>query len=301
MTRRELPAFAFSLSERKLFVPKLTRSFQETLPAGFWRAFLCAVGLWLAAGHATAQPQPDGDEARQSRGGEILSELREVGLEGDYFLSFDLRILPRRGRARVYHGQLWGSRNAEGPVSRVVLYGSEGGEPLRTLLVQNGPRPRAWVWEPSMATAQLLPESDWQAPLLAGAEISAFDLLMPYLYWEDFDFEGADKVLGRAADRFLLRTPKGEGAASEPLAVRAYFDEQFHALLQSKLLDAAGAPLKTMTVRDLKKISGQWMLKSIELRNERTRDKTRFEVREAALGLDLSPQVFEPASLREVI
>jgi len=271
----------------------------------------------------------------EREGAEVLRELRSAAIDGDYHLRFELKVLPRRGKARVLSGELWGSRNAEGPVSRVALYDgaapralaeaatsapalaaevegagavSSAKRPARTLLIQNGVAPRIWVYEAGMGSAEPLPESEWHAPLLADAEISAFDLLMPYLYWEDFDFEGGDKVLGRAAYRFLFREPvraedkAGAGASpSERLSVRAYFDQQFHALLQSKLIGPDGAVTKTLTVRDLQKKSGQWMLKSIDLRNERTRDKTRFEVREAELGLELEPRLFKPEWLGEPV
>jgi len=293
------------------------------VPAGFWRVFLCAWLLVFVSGSAIRANAAEA-ELRKREGVAILRELRSVEIEGDYHLRFDLKVLPRRGRARVFSGELWGSRNAEGPVSRVVLYAGaathaqaeswelEGGEasvqhPVRSLLIQNGPAPRIWVCDAGMAAAEPLPESEWHAPLLADAEISAFDLLMPYLYWEDFDFEGGDKVLGRAAHRFLFRAPShaadDEGGESprRRISVRAYFDQQFHALLQSKLIGADGAVEKTLTVRDLQKVSGQWMLKSIDLRNERTRDKTRFEVREAELGLELEPRMFTPESLGDPV
>jgi len=41
------------------------------------------------------------------------------------------------------------------------------------------------------------------------------------------------------------------------------------------------------------------MLKSIDLRNEATRDKTRFVVTGAALGLDFSAELFAPARLAD--
>jgi len=291
--------------------------FSSFSPAVVWRAFLCSVSLALALGFVGTgvgllRANTAEWESHQREGAEILRGLREGGFEGDYHLRFELKVLPRRGRARSFSGELWGSRNAEGPVFRVVLYDSTGaaeGErgvaaaqrPVRTLLIQNGRSPRIWVYEVGMAAAELLPERDWHAPLLADAEISAFDLLMPYLYWEDFDLEGSDKVLGRVADRFLFREPARaeDGGAPPPdlggqISVRAYFDQQFHALLQTKLIGAGGAVLKTLTVRDLQKVSGQWMLKAIDLRNERTRDKTRFEVLQAELGLELAPELFTP-------
>jgi len=261
---------------------------------------------------AARGPQRETVAEPSDAGTALLRELRQAGFVGDYHLHFLLRVQPRRGRERVFRGELWGSRNAEGPISRIVLYGEGGAEgnraapsaaasqpraPLRALLIQNGPAPRIWSWEPDAAQAALLPERDWHAPLIAGAQISAFDLLMPYLYWEDFALERPAKILGRSADTFLLRSP--DGAATGVAAVRAYFDQQFHALLQSKLMDADGAVVKTLTVRDLQKVSGQWMLKSIDLRDEATRDKTRFEVQDAALGLDFPAQLFAPEALGE--
>jgi len=276
-------------------------------PAGVWRAFLCALVLaFVSVSGGLARTDDAADAERRERdGAEILRTLREAGLEGDYHLRFELRVLPRRGRAQVFSGELWGSHNGAGPVSRVVLYEGEGAgadrvnaRPLRTLLIQNGAEPQIWVYEAGMAVVERLPQRDWHAPLLAGAEISAFDLLMPYLYWEDCDLEGSDKILGRVADRFLFREPRreasnGPGDSEGRISVRAYFDQQFHAFLQSKLIGPDGAVAKTLTVRDLQKVSGQWMLKSIDLRNERTRDKTRFEVKQAELGLDLDPRIFE--------
>ena len=41
------------------------------------------------------------------------------------------------------------------------------------------------------------------------------------------------------------------------------------------------------------------MLKSVDLRNEITRDKTRFLVTAAALNLELTPALFEPGRLSD--
>ncbi|MFZ9682974.1 MAG: hypothetical protein ACO3DQ_07215, partial [Cephaloticoccus sp.] len=220
-------------------------------------------------------------EPDQAKGVEILREFRGLGIAGDYYLEFDLTFLPRRGDAVVYRGRLWGSRNADGPISRVVLEDGTGG--VRKLLIQNGPVPGAWWWEDGMGAPKALPESEIYAPLLPGAELTPFDLLMPYFYWEEFRFEGVSKVLGRAAHTFLLRPPPGDPADGGKLAgVRVQLDTQFRAMVQSELIGPDGEPYKSLTLRDLKKVSDQWMIKVVDLRNEVTRDKTRFEVRRAA-------------------
>ena len=45
----------------------------------------------------------------------------------------------------------------------------------------------------------------------------------------------------------------------------------------------------------------QWIPKAFDVRNETTRDKTRFVVKAVALNLELVPVVFQPASLTENI
>lgn len=239
-------------------------------------------------------------EPDQAKGAEILAEFRNLGIAGDYYLQFELRVMPRRGDEVAYTGRLWGSRNEKGPVSRVVLEDGQGG--VHRLLIQSGPVPRIWNWRPGQESPQRLPESGVYRPLLEGTELTAFDLLMPYLYWNDFVFEGVSKVLGRAAHTFLLKPPPDDPADGGRLAaVRVQLDTQFRAMVQSELIDAKGDAYKSLTLRDLKKVSDQWMIKAIDLRNEQTRDKTRFQVIRAAVGLDLSPAVFEPESLAEEI
>jgi hypothetical protein len=67
--------------------------------------------------------------------------------------------------------------------------------------------------------------------------------------------------------------------------------------MQAERLDANGRVLTTFSLGELKKVAEQWTLKSIDLRNENTRDKTRFSVTAAALGLEFAPALFEPARL----
>jgi hypothetical protein len=76
-------------------------------------------------------------------------------------------------------------------------------------------------------------------------------------------------------------------------------DTQFQALVQAEMLGAKGAAVKSFTVLDLKKVGDQWMLKSVDLRNDVTRDKTRFSVTAAALNLGLPPATFTAHALAD--
>lgn len=97
--------------------------------------------------------------------------------------------------------------------------------------------------------------------------------------------------------------PPAEIIAKRPqlTGVRVYLDTQFNALVQAEQIGAENALLKSITILDLKKVDDQWIPKSIDVRDEETRNKTRFAVTGVALGLDLLPMLFEPASLGEPV
>lgn len=224
-----------------------------------------------------------------------------MGIAGDYYLEFKLRVMPRRGAEREFKGQLWGSRVEAGPLSRISLATPEGTE--RRFLLQNGTAPAGWEWtEGADSQVNPLDVSALFAPLIPGAQLTVFDLQMPYLYWEDFVFEGVSKIRGRPAHTFLLYPPAAFAAGYPGLSgVRVHLDTQFNALVQTELLDEKGQPFKSLSVLDLKKVGEQWMVKTIDLRDERSRDKTRFQVTGAALNLELAATVFDPEALTATV
>jgi hypothetical protein len=275
-------------------------------PAKFWRAFFfLALGFVsfpfaraAAVGGSTPAPlaqigKPDAAGAR-----ELLARFRAAGISGDYYLEFELQALPRRGEARIYRGRLWGSRNEQGAITRIELLEASG-QKVRWLL-QNGAAPGIWNCRAGQVSA--LPEKAALAPLIEGVELSPFDLLMPYLYWPDFQLTRIERVRGRPAHEFVFRPPATFSLIHpEITGVRAFLDTQFNALMQAERLGANGQVLTTLALGELKKIGEQWMVKSVDLRHEMTREKTRFLVTAVALNLEFAPALFEPGRLSDEV
>ena len=238
----------------------------------------------------TAKPDP-------AEGARVLGEFRQMGIVGDYWLEFELRVLPRAGAERSVAGQLFGSRNDLGPITRLTLPGSGGLASERRWLIQGGPQAAAWQWNGADGQTTALAAGGLFEPV-GGTELTLFDLQMPFLYWTDFVYEGLTRVRGRPAHSFVLYPP-AEVAAARPglTGVRVLLDTQFQALVQAEFLGAKGAVEKTISVLDLKKVGEQWMVKSIDLRNSVTRDKTRFGVTATAMHLALPAGTFSPAAL----
>jgi hypothetical protein len=222
-----------------------------------------------------------------------LERFRAGGPRAPYFLRFRLRELPRRGAASDFSGRLWGSRNEEGTVLRVEL--NPGTPRERRYLLQNGPKASVWMWKAGGAGPE---RADDFAPLLPGLDLTPFDLEMPFLYWPSPETEGIRRMLGRPAELFVFRAPSGAGPGEPGVAaVRAYLDTQYAAPVQIERLAADGRVLSTFSLVDLKKVGDQWMPRDIEVRDEDSRDKTRFTMVGAALGLSIEPEFFAPGAL----
>ena len=232
--------------------------------------------------------KPDAAEAAR-----ILEQFRHAGWLG--YVEFDLHALPRRGEETIFHGRLWGGRNDQGGITRIEVTDTQGR--AHRFLLQNGDR--AAVWRLVDGKVAQVDAAGLFAPLIPGVEVTAFDLQMPYLYWPGATVESVARVRGRPAYVFAFHPPEAFSAQSTKVkTIHAYFDAQFNAPVQTELADEKRV-VKTTTLVDLKKVGEQWIPKSFDVRNEVSRDKTRFVVAAVALNLEFSAAVFAPASLLE--
>lgn len=271
--------------------------FRLAAPALIWRAFFfsAAVGPagWAAAPGSSMPELAQVGKPSEVEAARILEQFRRAGVAGEFFFEFEFRTLPRRGEERTIRGRLWGGRSAEGSLFRVELDDPAGAQ---RLLIKNGVAGAVWRWRAGRIEELDLAASF--APLVAGVEVSAFDLQMPFLYWPDAKLEKITRVFGRPSYAYHFAAPLpvqerqlGVGAA------RAYLDTQFNALMQTELLAPSGRVAKTFSLISLKKVGDQHIPRQADYRNETTRDKTRFQVTAAALQLRLPATAFVPDGL----
>ncbi|MDO8540378.1 MAG: hypothetical protein Q7S40_08040 [Opitutaceae bacterium] len=257
----------------------------------------------LAVSAGIAAPSPKAPDLAQvglpdaAETAKILEQFRQAGIPGEYYLEFQLVAMPRRGETKTFNGRLWGSRNEQGAISRVEVTDAQGGQ--SRLLIQNGERATVWRFRDGKVTK--LDAAAVFAPLIPGIEITAFDLQMPYVYWPDAKVQAVKRVLGRPAHAFLFRAPGPIAQQGKVGAVRAYLDTVYNAMTQTELLDASGRIVKTFSLVSLKTVDHQALPKSVDFRNDVTRDKTRMTLTAAALRLDLGPAPFSPEALAEEI
>ncbi|MEO7700015.1 MAG: outer membrane lipoprotein-sorting protein [Opitutus sp.] len=250
---------------------------------------------------ATAPPLTQLGGSDPAEGRAALEQVRQQGIAGNYFLEFQLRVMPRRGAERTIPGRLWGAHNQMGPVARVSLNlpAAKSGTTERRLLIQNGRNSSVWRWDTG-GTVQMLGATSPFDPLVPDCDLSAFDLQMPFLFWDDFEYKGLVRFRGRPAHMLIMKPPAAFATKYPKVTgVRVQLDTQYNALVQTEVLGAGNAVLKTLSLVDLKKVGEQWIPKTLDVRDETTRNKTRFDVVAVALDVEFARNVFEPVQLAE--
>ena len=266
-------------------------------------AFLWGAILPEAEAQRRLPPRPiPYSELERAEGVERLDEMRRMGFAGVHSFLFDLRVMPRRGAEERFRGQVWGSQNELGPVFRYEIRynGEQEGRTLR-FFVQNGFEPEIWTHDTSEpeAPARKLAIEEIFTPI-DGTDFTPFDLQMPFLFWEDFAYEGLSRVRGRSAHGFLMYPP-AEMAAEYPWlqGVRMFLDAEFNALLGAEVAGNESDVLRSFNIIDIKAVEEEWIPKTIDYRNRVSGDKTRLTIRGAAMGLPEDAFPFTPEALEE--
>ena len=260
-------------------------------------------GLWGADQKLPPQPHISQDGQLDLLAAEkVLDDFREQRLGGDYSFKFELRHMPRRGTTTTYKGQLWGTWNASGAQTKIILpgNGNENGDSL-ALLVHNGNQPKIWrLANNTPASARELSGEELFEPLLPGLIVTPFDLQMPFIYWTDYAFEGKTKKLGRTLFVFLMYPPQNTARHNPALgAVRIFLEEKSRQWLKAELVDKEGQTLKSFKIISVKRIGNEGFPRTIDFFDERSRSKTRFRVTAAALSQKFTKNHFLPEYLAE--
>jgi hypothetical protein len=280
-------------------------------PSACWRRlgfFTCVCLLavsWTAdlsgqrGGGRTILSNPTAIDPAQ--GEERIAAFRNQRLDGDFVFHFTLEQIPRRGQGRVFKGTMWGSWNEIGPITRIRIEPADGaevdGKGGVEAILQNGLHAQAWVRSLSDGTFRQLQGAALFEPVLEGLHYRWFDLQMPFLYWNDFDYHGPARVNGRPAHRFMLYPPDALDLPESGFdRVQLALDSGYNALLRVDLLDV-DQPVASLRVRRFREIRGQWIVREIDLVDERSRDRAQFSVHSAAVGVVLRTSIFDPQQI----
>ena len=265
--------------------------------------FFCA--LCTTSGQRAGREIPSRfmDRIDFEEGARRLADFRRQRLEGDFCFEFELEHKPRRKPTVRYKGIMWGTWNDIGPLTRVLISTPEDqktdevGIPHEVdLIIQNGAFPEAWIRHSSDSEYKRVDGVAIFEPILPGILYSPFDLQMPFIYWQDFVYEGPALFgVSRVVQKFLMIAPKDSASQTQGIvSVRVCLDDTYNALWRIETMNEDDSVRSRFTVESFKKVQNQYIVKRITLTDYPAKDRTTFNVEKASVGISLSHEIFNP-------
>jgi len=231
----------------------------------------------------------------------LFDNFRSQKIYGDYSFVFELQHMPRQSKGSLFFGMIWGSWNEEGPIMRMELWPVTQPQNRTILIGQSGQHPKVWIVDTNAANGyrQLTPEEIFK-PLDKNLVYSPFELFFNYFYWDNPQYLRPVVVKGRPAQAYRLQAPKWvKGIEKEYTHVDLFLDGEYGALIEAYILGENQKLEKSVKVLNFKKVQDQWIVKTIDLVDNVSKDKTRFDIRRAALNLQFDHSYFKPEKLLE--
>ncbi len=224
------------------------------------------------AGHAAAEPWPDGDD--------LLRRVRAAMPAQPIRLDAELRTQNPRGEIiRVLNARIdldWG---APVPTAEYQIRDRFGRRRERFRI----------SWPPGEAPVYAYAAGDplEEAPVpnlyetIDGTEISWADLTLSFLWWRGAETVGTDRRRGRLC--YVLDIPAPEEAPGGYSGVRLWVDPETHLLLQADAYDADEELARRLQVKSLRRIDEVWMVQDLDVHRFPSRNRTTLRVNDLTI------------------
>ncbi len=233
-----------------------------------------------------------------------LEKFRSYQWSSDFSFLIEMKHMPRRGRETVYDGQMWGTVDKQGTLQRYHLSTIDKekvGRKNVNLIIKNGINPYVYSHDDNEAYHKLTDKELFE-PLFACLIYTPFDLQLPFIYWNDYVYGGYERIKGRLVYTYIFYPPDSLKKENPALgSIRLSLDVRFNAPVKIEIFDDKESLTKTFKIINFKKIGKEWIPKSIDLLDERSRDKTRFTIVAVAFNIKLPHQIFSPQTLNAVV
>jgi hypothetical protein len=198
----------------------------------------------------------------------------------------------------VRFGTFFGPSIGSG-ITRLVLKPDLENKKNEIYLFQNGQTPKLWKSNLGDIQANVITKTQSLEPLVRGMNQTAFDLLMPFIFWQA-EYEMSGKVAGRPAHLFSFKCPTWVTEKKPNWhKITLALDDAYDAPLRVEIFGIDQVPERTLILRSFKKLQDQWIVKEIDCRDRQTRSVTRMQITSSALGLDFDSSVFLPSGLSQ--
>jgi hypothetical protein len=110
----------------------------------------------------------------------------------------------------------------------------------------------------------------------AGTDFNLLDLGLHFLYWPEQEILESRITMRRGRPAIQLKSANPNAAPDEYAKVVSWIDRETKAILEAAAYDRTGEKWKTFEPDSVAKVDGEWQVKSVEMRNHKTRTHTKL-------------------------
>lgn len=238
------------------------------------------------------------DELETNEATEFLENFRSLRFASDFIWVAELEYMPKRGKTKRFDCLYYGTWHNNAHKVRLIFLPNEENPVRVEYLLISGKEPQAWKLIEGEVSK--LSKEEWFIPFTQNSIYRPFDILMPFLHWEDANYVGPDKEKSRPVQVFDISPPSEQIVKNMPESVKISIDDDYNAMVACRYF-INGEIEKEFKIISYKKVQDQWIIKSTDLRDNTTKDKTRLRIFEAAMNLKLDSLLFHPDYLKQPI
>lgn len=235
------------------------------------RALTCLALLSLASG------LPTSSATSEEEGATLAAEVRWQAPAEDFSTTGTLRLRDRNGRwwkdltirmDVLVAGGTWQNNYATFDADRQVV---------ETLVVTHFPGgTNSYHYLPPGADVMPLTLAGKDAMIpFAGSHFWLSDFGLEFLFWPEQRIVDTEMRKGRACK--VLESVNPTPRPGQYAVVRSWVDIERKGLLRAEAFDENRKLLKEFNIGGFKKVDGRWQLKSMEIRDELTDERSRLE------------------------
>lgn len=261
---------------------KFLHNLPGSLPGGFFYkctslGFLLLLPTLAPAQFKFREPpnRRDPQTMAETDGRIVWQNFQRNRAVGTFHLDGRLVYRPLRLPSESFHLTIEGVWSGEREQTLITLRNSAGSMLRRKVVTENG---QVRLFDVSTANDDepvTLPDDDLQQPFIDQLPFTWSDLLMDFLHWEQVEYIGPDRYLGRPAHRFALANPLPD---TSPARIVVTVDEDYAALLKAEFYSPDNNLVKRMRIGGFKQFDEEWMFSELIWEMRLRRESIRLDV-----------------------
>lgn len=218
-----------------------------------------------------------GIAAGTPEGAALAAEVRNQAPAEDFTTTGTLRLRDRNGRWwKELPIRMEALLRADGWENVYTTYDNERQVVEALVVVHTYGGTNRYDYLPPGPDAKVVHLTGQEAVIpFAGSHFWLCDFGLEFLFWPDQSILKTEMRKGRSCR--VLESVNPKPAPGGYAIVRSWIDIEKHGLLRAEAYDANRRLLKEFNIGSFKKIDGRWQLKSMEIRDELTDERSRLE------------------------